>query len=106
MTSSKRTTGRVIGEVVTKRVADGVSIEIPATAGVQEGNQFLLIKKDDGNLILKAPNENGTWSIDEIKRELTNDDPETNGYFDDIDFRKELADLGIVDIEDERPEHS
>lgn len=106
MTSSKRATGRVIGKVVTKRVADGISIEIPAAAEVQEGDQFLLIKKDDGNLIFKAANENGTWSIDEIKRELTNDDSETNGYFDDIDFRKELADLGIVDIEDERPERS
>lgn len=105
MAVNKRTTGTVIGKVITKRVDDGVALALPAGAGVQEGDRFLLIQKDNGNLILKAPNENGTWSIDALKRELTADRG-PNAYFDDIDFRKELADLGILEVDDERPEHS
>ncbi|GAA3622158.1 hypothetical protein [Secundilactobacillus similis] len=94
MASSKRTTGETIGKVIVKQNGNRLSVDLPDNATVAEGAEFLLIQQDNGDLLFKAPDENGGWQIDELAHKLKNDNPWTNGEYDDYDFRKALEDTG------------
>lgn len=73
---------RVLGEFTTRKTGNSLSLTVPVSAGIAEGQKYLLVLEEDGTLIYKAQDDN----------------PWLNGEFKDIDFQAELDDVGHYDV--------
>lgn len=72
---------RVLGEFTTRKTGNSLSLTVPVSSGVPEGQKYLLTVEEDGTLIYKAQNTN----------------PWLNGDLSDIDFQSEMKDVGNFD---------
>jgi hypothetical protein len=69
---------RILGEFSTRKTGNSLILTVPVTAGVPEGQKFILKAKSDGSLEYVVADQN----------------PWTSGEYDNIDFRAELNDVG------------
>lgn len=74
---------RVLGEFVTRRSGNSLSLTVPADAGIPEGKKYVLVVTGDDTLEYRAIHSN----------------PWLDGTYSDINFRAELADTGNYGLE-------
>lgn len=74
---------RVLGEFITRRSGNSISLTVPASAGIPEGKKYVLLITDEGNLEYRAVHNN----------------PWLDGDYANIDFRSELAKNGDYGLE-------
>ncbi|WEV39669.1 hypothetical protein OZX56_00760 [Lactobacillus sp. ESL0684] len=70
-----------LGNIIARKTGNSVSLTIPAKAKVKVGQKFKLVQEDSDTLIYKAIDAN----------------PWFNGDYDNVDFRKEMSDVGNPD---------
>ncbi len=74
---------RVLGEFVTRRSGNLLSLTVPADAGIPEGKKYVLVMTGNDTLEYRAVHDN----------------PWLDGTYADIDFQAELADTGNYGLE-------
>ena len=66
---------------IARKVGNSIVLTVPSKAGVKLGERFELTQKDNDTLIYKVIDSN----------------PWFNGEYDDIDFKKEIEQVGNPD---------
>ncbi|BDR57141.1 hypothetical protein [Xylocopilactobacillus apis] len=77
---------RILGEFSTRQTGNSVVLTVPKKAQIPAGRKYILFLKKDGTLEYRTA-ENNPW---------------LNGEFADIDFKKEMADVGNYGVEKPR----
>lgn len=80
---TKKESDRILGRFTTRRSGNSLSLTVPADAGVNEGQEYLLVIADDGTLKYE-PQRINPWHTKAIKK---------------IDFAAMKKDIGIVSEE-------
>ena len=70
-----------LGMFIARKVGNSIVLTVPSKAGVKLGERFELTQKDNDTLIYKVIDSN----------------PWFNGEYDDIDFKKEIEQVGNPD---------
>ena len=67
-----------LGMFIARKVGNSIALMVPSKAGIKLGERFELIQEDNSTLIYKAIDSN----------------PWFNEEYDDIDFKKEIEQVG------------
>ena len=70
-----------LGMFIARKVGNSIALMVPSKAGIKLGERFELIQEDNSTLIYKAIDSN----------------PWFNEEYDDIDFKKEIEQVGNPD---------
>ncbi|MBI0120806.1 hypothetical protein H3U50_03110 [Lactobacillus sp. M0398] len=71
-----------LGSFSVRKVGNSIALTVPSKAGVKLGERFELFQKDNDTLIYKKAIDSNPWF---------------NGKYDDIDFKKEIEQVGNPD---------
>lgn len=76
---------RILGEFKTRKTGNTLTLTVPSSAGKSAGEKFLLVAKPNGTLEYRSVQAN----------------PWLDGKYDDIDFQKELNDVGNFGLDED-----